>query len=123
MTTIVCMTNYDPHPFWMWYTLPKDTLSFLDKKNSSLVTRIGKDSDQYEKLFADYTEPRLAHNIEMDFRHFKYPYNKKDGYFVIDSGIRGFKWRTHPDLISYIEEVDQMEFKIILFIKLMNIKY
>nr|QBK93275.1 MAG: hypothetical protein LCPAC403_04090 [Pithovirus LCPAC403] len=42
----------------------------------------------------------------MGICHFKYPYNKKDDHFVIDSEIRGLKWITHPDLISYVEETD-----------------
>nr|QBK94050.1 MAG: hypothetical protein LCPAC406_03640 [Pithovirus LCPAC406] len=30
----------------------------------------------------------------------------------MNAGIKGIEWRTHPDLISYIEETDQKEFKI-----------
>nr|QBK92744.1 MAG: hypothetical protein LCPAC401_03820 [Pithovirus LCPAC401] len=66
------MENCDPQIDGMYYTLPKDALMFLDRKNSPLITRIGKESDQYKKLFADYTESRIARNIELDICDFKY---------------------------------------------------
>nr|QBK94047.1 MAG: uncharacterized protein LCPAC406_03610 [Pithovirus LCPAC406] len=112
MTTLVCMANCDPI-IGMWYILPKHALIFLDKKHSSLIFRIGKDSGQYEELFSRLTKSRITKHIELDVYQLRYPYNREGDYFVIDSRIHGLEWRTHPDLISYVKETDQTTYKII----------
>ncbi len=112
MPLLVCFANCEP-AIGMWYILPKHALSFLDKKHSSLIFRIGKDSSRYNKLFSEYCKSTIEKHIELDIYQTRYPYNEKDDYFVIDSRIHGLEWRTHPDLISYVKEADQTTYKII----------
>nr|QBK94052.1 MAG: uncharacterized protein LCPAC406_03660 [Pithovirus LCPAC406] len=105
MTRLVCLNN--DHPLdGMDYTLSAHALVFLDKINSSLIFRTGKDSDKYEGMLS-------AHRNHSFFSFFSYTYNEEKKYFIESAGIRGIEWRTYPDLISYIEETNQEEFKIL----------
>ncbi len=102
MTRLVCNNNALLEG--MNYSLSIDALMFLGKINSPLILRIGKDSDRYERMLS-------AHRGRSFYR---YAYNEEGEYFIQNVGIiRGIEWRTHPDLISYIENTDQEEFKII----------
>ncbi len=65
MPLLVCLANCDP-VIGMWYILPKHALSFLDKKHSSLIFRIGKNSSQYNKLFSEYCKSRIEKHISLD---------------------------------------------------------
>nr|QBK92581.1 MAG: uncharacterized protein LCPAC401_02190 [Pithovirus LCPAC401] len=107
MVRLVCFAIADPQILGMWYNLPKDALIFLNKKRSVLISRIGKESDKYKELIFKYDELKSSTDI------FGYAYNVAGDYFIVDSEIRGLKWRTHPDLIFYVEETDQTMFKII----------
>nr|QBK94048.1 MAG: uncharacterized protein LCPAC406_03620 [Pithovirus LCPAC406] len=101
MTRFICNKTLDPSE-GMNYSLSIDALMFLGKINSPLIFRTGKDSDKYEGMLS-------ARNSNF----YKYAYNEEGEYFIQNVGIiRGIEWRTHPDLISYIEETDQDEFKI-----------
>nr|QBK92589.1 MAG: hypothetical protein LCPAC401_02270 [Pithovirus LCPAC401] len=46
-----------------------------------------------------------------------YAYSEKGGYFIKSSGLKGIEFRTHPDLIAYVKETDQQEYKIVYFPK------
>ncbi len=104
MTRLVCINNDSPLE-GMDYTLSKDARIFLDKVNSPLVLGIGKEADWYESALSHYRDPKIG--------MYEYAYNEEGKYFIMSAGTGGgIKWRTHPDLIAYIEQTDQKEFKI-----------
>ena len=103
MTKLVCNRTNDPL-HGMDYTLSKDARIFLDKIDSSLVSRSGKECHWYESALSNLRNPEII--------KYEHAYNEKSKYFIMNAGIKGIEWRTHPDLISYIEETDQKEFKI-----------
>ncbi len=108
MTRLVCSNYYSPLD-GMDYTLSKDARIFLDKINSPLVSREGKECHWYKGALSHYRDPNYP-KIGM---YSKYAYNEEGKYFIHDAGIiKGLEWRTHPDLIAYIEETDQKEYKI-----------
>nr|QBK94049.1 MAG: uncharacterized protein LCPAC406_03630 [Pithovirus LCPAC406] len=104
MTRLVCINNEYPLD-GMNYELPKDARIFLDKINSPLVSKSGKECHWYKDALSQYRNPKIGMYRE-------YAYNEEGEYFIHDAGIRGIKWRTHPDLIAYIEQTDQTNYKI-----------
>nr|QBK92582.1 MAG: uncharacterized protein LCPAC401_02200 [Pithovirus LCPAC401] len=105
MTRLVCNKNNPLNG--MNYELSKGARVFLDKINSPFVIKKGKECHWYENALSQYLNPKMG-------RYEGYAYNEEGEYFIYDARIiKGIEWRTHPDLIAYIEQTDQTEFKIL----------
>ena len=108
MTRLICLKNANPLE-GMEYELSPKALTFLDKINSSLITRDGKDSWMYKECLLSHRNPSPG--------RYEYTYNEEGEYFIKSAGLKGIEFRTHPDLIAYVEAMYPTPYKIVNFPK------
>nr|QBK93289.1 MAG: uncharacterized protein LCPAC403_04230 [Pithovirus LCPAC403] len=121
MTSIVCSKNNKHLPVFCKYDV--ELIIFLDKRNSSLIVRERKDSEWYKlhehsipkeiKQYEDYNNPEYY-----EFTIYGcdcYAYNRCRDYFVkLDIDTKDeLKLRTHPDFISYVDEIYQIDLEVV----------
>nr|QBK93553.1 MAG: uncharacterized protein LCPAC404_02570 [Pithovirus LCPAC404] len=90
-------------------------LNFLDKRNSSLVIKMEKESEGYEKYakenFSDCGESySMTCWIENRRKIYFAIFNKRDDYYIeMNRTLNSLEWRTHPDFVSFVENEIECE--------------
>ena len=119
MRRFIRNTNHN-NPEINHYKLEEECYIFLDRRNSQLISRIEKKSQDYESvaLYAFQNgKVYLPENLAKPYGITRYGviYNKDKDYFIQKSLNVGkdMTWRNHLDLIDYVEKTNQNGFEII----------
>ncbi len=100
----------------MTCTLNHEMIIFLDKRDSSLISRQRKNSSWYKFLAEEGFENRENWDKNLTYVTCNGDvYNIVKDYFVRDESDRldDIEWRTHSDLIDFVRETDQKDYELV----------
>ncbi len=106
MTKLVCQRNGH-----LQIELTNQALIFLNERNSDLITRMGINTIMHCKLRKNNSK---IYNATYDLAGWAL-YHKQGDYFITYErySVPHLAFRTHPDLVAYVENTNQDELKII----------
>ena len=116
MIRLICYKDAEDYPGMIMHEFSFRARVFLDQRNSPFVTKAEKGSKIYEIISKWAFKDREKWDKRETYQACggSIPYNKDKDYFVQDDfTLDSLEWRTHSDLIAYVEETDQKDFRIV----------